>query len=143
MLTNTTYRTLISPSWDCLQPSSQRIPVSHIMPASRSVHMYPQGVLLSSSMFSQISRSKAVSTPHRHLSLINGFSTYIRRSVSPQELQHPCEWPTFRPVSACRPSVQLHTDLSSWRLCFSASGSQLGPHLRPECVCFVSSLFSP
>lgn len=71
--------------------------------------------------------------------LINGFSTYIRGSASPQELQHPCEWPLFRRVSACRSSsVQLHTDLSSWRLCFSASGSQVGPHLRPECVCFVS-----
>lgn len=26
---NTTYSTPISPPWDCLQPSSQRIPVSH------------------------------------------------------------------------------------------------------------------
>lgn len=41
-------------------------------------------------------------SPGIHL-LINGFATYIRWSASPQQLQHPCEWPT---VLAC---IRLQT----------------------------------
>lgn len=60
-------KNIISPSWDCLRPSSQRMPVSHIsLPQDlfpSIVHMCAKGALLRSSTFPEYPEARQLPLP--------------------------------------------------------------------------------
>lgn len=85
-----------------LQPSSQRIPVCHIRPASRSVLIDHSHVICSGlAHFPKYPEARQFPCPTGICLRTDGFSTYIRRSAFPQELHHPWEWSVAVPSCFC------------------------------------------